>query len=531
MAELRIRNPGRFGLVLPPRSGPVDSGNRHLGVFLPAGVLSAVSLSTLAAAGGWELARGERRAGEHRWDALYLAATTPVTIAPGEEVVVALRGVAAEAKGSSRFTRAVIEYDLAAAGPMVGGAVRGSRSLLLGIEPWTDVGADVPVLAALMSGGSVVNRAAVANRVIVGLGATAVGRTVRLLGGRTELRLSWDVGPADTHWWALCDRDQAEACEVSVRWVRDDPDSVRPDLDPQVGVSGSAAMWRAVVPEDIDLWEGEGLALAIDGLVTSHPSGPANLYVTVAGVDGRGTARFVLKLAKQPLAWGDGGGFVPYAGDADELVSVRGEFGQRAAVLAREGPGFNLDVYAADGIQVGARLSSAGRSFVASQGFDISGSLRIGSPSDGHVYSIETEDGGDRLRFDGSTATSGSAAVDHGLTVGGPAHLAAGLSVDGPLRAEARQLLEVVKFRYRFAEFPTGRRVAQWTPLIIGERDVRLTNRRTLETVVGKMTLVARDGEWLVVLERHLGLPLDTPDVVDGDALLTVLFINQALLR
>lgn len=604
-ARLRIHNTGEFGITIDPHPGAAGPENHHVALFLPAGTLSDASLADLAVSDGWALGRGDRRSGENHWDGIYLADQVGRSIPPGAEAVVLLHGVAADPRGAARHARVVVEYGLLNDGPMVGSALRGTRSLMLAVVPWAHSPTDLHVDAAVISGASVVNRAAVANRIVVGLSATVVDGVVRFIGGRTELIVSWDIGPADARWWALCDGAEAEACEVAVQWVRGDPESTRDDVDQQVRVSQTAATWRIIVPEDLAFREGEGIALVIDGLVTSHPSGPANLYLTVAGADGSGTGVFVLKVAKQPSIWAGPGGLTLYAGHGDDLVMVRGAFGQPAALLSRSPTGAGearrgqrLDLYTDDGTRVGARLSAAERSRVE-HGLDVGGGLRLPGaggvalrgengtlsitsdggalefvpPAGAGTYTVEA--GAGSLLFHGSTVTTGSvlatgsltaggdAAVGGSLTVSGPVELhgevrahslqvsqgdlpllaglsdqwpalsaPSGLAVTGPLRLDGSPLLALQTFRYRYGANPTGRG-SEWTPLIIGDRDITLVVEAPLVrlTITGKLTLAVRDGQWHIEPEETANVPDLPPESFSGQAELTVLFVCNALFR
>lgn len=624
LGKLRVANTGAYRITLDPRSGSPGPDNNHIALFLPAGTLSDASLEDLAVSDGWLLARGQRRSGENHWDGLFLLSGSARSIAPGEELVILLHGVAADANGTARHVRAVVEYTLLHDGPMVGAALRGSRSLVLHVVPWAHSPADMHLQAGVIRGSSVINRAEVANRVVVGLSATAVDGLVRFVGGRTELQLSWDIGPPDTHWWALCTGAEAEACEVAVEWAAVDwaagaPSSVRPEVDRGVWVSETAATWQITVPADVAFQAGQGIALVVDGLVTSHPSGPANLYLTVSGVDDGKSAMFVLKVAKRPSIWSSTGGLTLYAGGDAELVTVRGEYGQPAAILGRSPspnpspsgsvtspPGHRLDLYDGSGA-VGARVSSTERSRL-DRGLDVgdgvrlsggveltsqdktlsisagNGSLDLVAPTIGTTFTIKVEDDG-RLHFAGSTTTEGTARVESSvvagnslvggalvvnqqLELGGEFHATelyiyhgrelmlehgmandlvvaarGGLNVPGPLRMNNLPIAAVETFDYSVqfaagsalpeAVLATGRRQADWTPLIIGEHQVVLTahapgSALLLWTETFNIAMVAIGGEWHAGIETPLAV---LPWEIVGQGALTVLFLNNAALK
>lgn len=460
----------------------VGSADHHVTLHLPAGTLSETSRREVRAVEGWDAVVGVREDGDNRWDAIRLSPRAPLSIPAGGEIVVQLHGLAAAPGGRARHSRVVLDYLVdqqdepdEPGTPARRWPLEGSRALVLHIVPWQHSPSHLHLAAGVLHGGEVLNRASVANEIEVRLTAEAVLGTVDLVGGQTELQLSWDVGPADTCWWSLCSPAEADGARVELHWLleggRAAPDPV---LDADVWVSATAATWGIVVPSDVGLAEGDQVAIRVKDLFTAHPTGPANLYLDVVGVgDGAGGAvsgSFVLQVRKQAQRSAGDDGLTILAGPDDPLLEVRNQHGRRALRVEREGDGYALGLYAPDQHRpdhdiLGARISSAGDAHlpgglaiggplhiggplrfgdsveVSGDGDTVAlsrrggaapaGRLRLGAPDTGQDYLLRVRDG--VLEATGDLRVAGAASLDGAVDVAGLLHAQGPLQVGGSI--------------------------------------------------------------------------------------------------
>ncbi|MFN0092684.1 MAG: hypothetical protein ACKVWR_20815 [Acidimicrobiales bacterium] len=539
---LRLSNDGTAPLVLAARTPEPSASDHHVALHLPAGTLSPSSLADLRAADPWRATAiaDARSRGGNRWDAVYLSCQEPLLVAPGDDVVVELRGLSALPGGRAQTTRLVVEYNLEdpanpPAGPSAAArSLTGARSVPLHVVPWQHNPAHLHLMAAVRRGAEVLNLGGVTNTIEIRLAADVVLGAIELVGGQTELILSWDVGPAEDRWWALCSAAEANAATVSLSWsFADDRPAPEPILDEDVWVSPTAATWGVTLPQDVSLRQGDHVAIVVSGLLTAHPAGPANLYLDVVGVgDGDGGAvsgSFVLPVHKQAHRWSDGG-LVAMGGVEGPLLDLRNEFAEPALKVAHDGAGHTLELFvAAEGTperSVGARIRGDGDAFLGG-GLHLRGPLSVGGDGGTVALDHRRDDGSPngRLRLEGPDD-----AEDYVVGVRSGRLVTADVDVHGALTVEG--FPPVAIGRHRVAVFGVTETAMDtgWDAVLISAPAVELDVRGEALTVGFALRQETRGWVLAPTVDVFHDVDGDGPVDLSATTEATVLYIRRALL-
>ena len=553
-ALLRLTNTSGSSIRLAGLAGPPSPTSHHLALHIPAGTLSPTSLVELRAIEGWSAAveRDGRGAGGNLWDVVFLASRDAVTVPPAGQIVVQLHGVAAATGGGARHTRAVVDYavDTVDTGTAATTGLRGSRSVLLYVVPWQHSPSHLHLMAGVMAGGEVINRSEVVNELEIRITPDAVLGAVDLVGGQTALQLSWDVGDADARWWALCTPAQANAMTVELAWSvpGEDRAAPAPILDEDVWVSPTAATWGVTLPESVALQEGDHVSLIVRNLYTAHPSGPANLYLSVVGVgDGVGGAvsgSFVLPVSKQSYRWLGEGGLSVFAGAGETLFEVRDESRRKAAAISRSGRGFALNLFrdevTAFGDEIiGATITSDGdaslfRSLAIGGSLRLGGTIELGASADQFTMGI-ADDNGPRGKL---RVALPSADRDYVVGVGdGELVFGGALDVRDGLRVGGHRPIEVFEGTVDVNVPQNTGKDSEWRAVLLDGPSIRASSGQA-EFVV-PVVAVEEEGWWVLradpaVLKRWAAVPdpaFGTISIVlQGSTRVTVLFIRRELI-
>lgn len=513
MASINLTNRTDTPITLPATAGPASAADHQLVVSLPADTLSPVSLQQITGLDGWSLTTGERRDGPNAWHSLYLTRGAEQTISPGKTLSIPVRGIAAEAHGSARYTRAVIDYRIVDNGHIL----TDSRSSVLHVLPWPHNPAHLHLAAGVRGDSVVINTAAIQNRLQVVLTASAVLGHVELVGGQTEIDLAWDVGPAESRWWSLCTPAEANSTRLHVSGLyrplapgHFEPVGDELVFDPWVSPTSASASF--VMPDSVRLAEGESISLTIENLYTQHPSGPANLYLSVRGAEGGLSGHWVMQIEKFPHKLDNRGGVTLYT-DGMPSFEIRDRKDRPKFWVLDLGDQTRLEVIGElpgqpEYDDVGASIGSDGRAgfktavevgrdndiveLSADHGLKLSrpattGGLIFGPPTDDITYRVSTDSG--YVRFHTAVNLQGTVDADRDLSVGGSLTVRGTLTTVNTLDVRTRLKTPQVDIGNRTSFTDAGLRIDGYHPIEVQTTTVRPdTNNPT-----------GRDDRWTIL--------------------------------
>jgi Concanavalin A-like lectin/glucanases superfamily len=329
---LQVTNVSSQGLVLAPQDKvQPGEGNSHFELEFHPGVLTEISLDSLGAdSAGWTLASATDSDGSLR---IFLLSQTERTIDPGKNLLVGMSYASAASPGSDRSTQVEMKYNLLHfAGEQT--PLSGSQSSPLQVIDLRGQ-INIPLHLGFAGSDTVLNLGAqYPNTLILELSNASMGKSLAFQPEEgseavTRLILSTDVQPPEQNRdWALGTLSEVMALVPDIddaRWKK------------AVNEQGETPEWIFTPTELVQLQPGEMLRLTLNNIISSLPSGSANLYLRYEHIPGYRNGQFVLPVKKSPDSIKDlplsGGGTVTWSGPDGRL-----RWSQRFIAASRENP-------------------------------------------------------------------------------------------------------------------------------------------------------------------------------------------------
>jgi microcystin-dependent protein len=331
---LEVTNVSSQGLVLAAQGEALpDDGNSHFTLEFRPGVLEGLFLDPLGTDNAnWTLASAtDPTDGTLR---IFLLSQTERTIDPGKKLIVGMSYTSAASPGSDRSTQVEMQYNL------LHFTGEGEQSLLSGslsaplqvIDLRGQI--TIPLHLGFVGSDTILNLGPkYPNTLILELANASMGKTLAFQPEGSEavtrLILSADVQPPEQH------RDWALGTLSEVAGMNPDIDDVR--WKKTANQQGETPEWIFTPTELVQLQPGEMLRLTLNNIISSLPSGSANLYLRYEHIPGYRNGQFVLPVKKSedcikdlPLS---GGGTVTWSGPDGRL-----RWSQRFIAASRENP-------------------------------------------------------------------------------------------------------------------------------------------------------------------------------------------------
>jgi hypothetical protein len=309
MSNLEITNSSRRDLRPKTLSGEPSDKNHHFELRFRPGTLSVngTQVAVEAGASGWKISRPIENDGAV---SLYLLCTTSATLKAGDTTAVTLQHLSADGSGGARGTRVELKWDTGAL-EYVGGDPAQSPEPLVGghrVQHLSIVNErgqkHIPLHVGIVGGNKVLND---------GSKNTLKMRITNLLKqgeGNIQLnpkkdppdpeqpesmfRFSFDA--SDTEEWTLGSKSQVHNIVITAV-ARNIAFEKRKDT------LGERTVWTLWPTEAVILEPDQFIDVTIDNVITSHPSGQANIYVNYKNIPGYWDGDFVCDIEKGPVVY------------------------------------------------------------------------------------------------------------------------------------------------------------------------------------------------------------------------------------
>lgn len=342
---LEISNASRLALDL-GALGSATATDHHFELVFRPGVLAPSSLAQVAlATPGWQISPATPQ--PDGTVSFYLSSQAALTLRPREPLRLQLLHLRADGGGGSRGTTVQLRYEQLRYASDVSLAISGSRVQSLEIVSQRSK-RGIPLHAGLVGSSAILNDGRTANSLRLRITNISGDETLALnpAGHPRESRflISFDVDRE----WGLSTAGQAQAVAASADgagWnVAKAPDA------PQWVVTSQGAQGLA---------PGQAIQLSLSAIVSSLPSGPANLYVRYHNIPGYWNGQLVCTVEKSPLLYrADSVGIGTDAPGQRLVVEAAPNSGraagnrmQQPGQLALRGPAPQIDFVALNGAQ------------------------------------------------------------------------------------------------------------------------------------------------------------------------------------
>ncbi|MEM7309114.1 MAG: LamG-like jellyroll fold domain-containing protein [Planctomycetota bacterium] len=340
-AHLVLTNLTPFDIELPATAAPVPSADdHHIELCFRPGTLAPDAIDGMSVAeAGWMSSVAER---EDKLACVRLSYPHSTVLRAGRRLALTLQHVKADPFGGARSSQVELRFrGLRYAGE--GFELRGHR--LEHVDVVNQTGRRRPILRAGFTGSDLVmNDGETSNRLQLYLGNGSKTETVRLRPrsdpAPTRIALAFEAGEDDDT-WAVGTVGQLEGVDVEPRDPAV-PSAARPRAHWHLhkDTLGESPLWLLTLHEELELVPGAQVAFEISKLVTSLPSGTANLYVHYENVPGHWDGEIACPIRKAPRRFaGDApavGAPLPNAGLAPDGLEVLGRIKSKNLVLGED---------------------------------------------------------------------------------------------------------------------------------------------------------------------------------------------------
>jgi hypothetical protein len=314
LVKLEFTNTSPQAINLPPLASGTSRDHHHFALRFHPGTLSASTIKKLTELTAANQATVLKEAAD--WElACLVGATGPVTLylsykgakkslKPQEQLTLTLHGVSADAGNGSRGTQVeLLPHQLTYVGDDA--PITGNRMRYIHITNHRGQ-KNIPLHVWLVDGNTVLNdgisETPLKLRISNGSGDRDITLNERRSKEASKFVISFEVGEAGKADWALTDRTRAD--NVKVKHGK----SELTKIDRGQGASRTFEEWELTFPQKTVLAKrgsgsSEHVEITLEGIITAHSSGHANLYVRYEDILGYQDGQFILTVEKSPLVF------------------------------------------------------------------------------------------------------------------------------------------------------------------------------------------------------------------------------------
>jgi Chaperone of endosialidase len=309
MSKLEITNGSRRDMKpKQPAAGEPAPENHHFELRFRPGTLSggdAPQVTVDEGDGGWRISKPTETNGAV---SLYLLSTKPVALESGETTSLTLRHLSADGSAGARGTRVELKWGQGNLEYVAGDAAQPAEPLAAGhrVQHLSIVNErgqkHIPLHVGIVGADKVLNdgkavntlKMRITNLLNPGQGSIQLNPKDDPEHPASEFVFSFDA--SDKEEWALATRSQVES--IDIKGVAGATKfAVRKDKE------GQTPVWIMTPPARVSLGPDEFVEVTLSNIISSLPSGQANVYVHYRNIPGYWDGDFVSHIEKGPVVY------------------------------------------------------------------------------------------------------------------------------------------------------------------------------------------------------------------------------------
>lgn len=298
---LEIVNNSEQPISFPDKSGAVSKANHHFELRFRPDTLSPDSLKQLVLAKkeGWSMSSPVTQA-DDILVSLYFLATNNQALGAKETIPFTLQHINGAATGGARTTRVELRCpQFTYHGEPFQHYYREKRLSIINHRGKNHI----PLHVGFVGSNRILNDSSSANQLILRITNVLKGESISLNpkskgNEASKFIISCDIqAPGEQKEWALLEKGQVENIIVQYKTTP----------IPNSGKSGESPEWIIDFDKETAIEAGEHLQITLSGIISSLPSGHANLYVRYENIPGYWDGTFVCTIEKSPILYNKDG--------------------------------------------------------------------------------------------------------------------------------------------------------------------------------------------------------------------------------